>query len=110
MHLPAAWGPVGDTASRTEFKNAQPGAMCHSLSPALSRGGGRPRGSLPHLEVGHGDLVLRVTAVILNGLEELAQGAGADARLPLGAQHGVGLPTAWGRGWGSLRAGTPPWG
>lgn len=68
--------------------------MCHSLSPALPGEGDCPPTPLPYLEVGHGDLVLHVTAGVLDGLEELAQGAGADAGLTIGAQHGVGLPAA----------------
>lgn len=38
--------------------------------------------------------MLCITAALLDGMEEVTQGAGTDARLTAGAKHGVGLPTA----------------
>lgn len=50
--------------------------------------------------------MLCITAAVLDGMEEVTQGAGTDARLAVGAEHSVGLPAAWGRGDGSSGAGT----
>lgn len=50
--------------------------------------------------------MLCITAALLDGMEEVTQGAGTDARLAVGAEHSVGLPAAWGRGDGSSGAGT----
>lgn len=66
----------------TQHRDTQLGTLCCSGA------------SLSHLKVGQGDFVLHITAAVLDGLEELSQGAGTDAQLTISAQHGVGLPTA----------------
>lgn len=66
-------------------KRASP--ILRASSPSL--GAGRA-----HLQVGHGHLIFRVIAGLLNGMEEVIEGPHVDAGLVVCAQHGVGFSTA----------------
>lgn len=48
---------------------------------------------MAHLEIRHGDAVLHVVAGLLDGVEEVIEGANVYAWFRVCSQHGVGLPT-----------------
>lgn len=58
------------------------------------------RGS--NLQVGHGHAVQHVVAGLLDGTEQVVEGADVDARLLVRSQHGVGLPTTCRQGEAAL--------
>lgn len=63
-----------------------------------------------HLQVGHGHFIFHVVAGLLNGTEEVVEGANVDAGLTISAQHGVGFPTAWAGQGGAGRGDLVGWG
>lgn len=67
-----------------------PSSVPWGLHPGRAPGGA-------HLQVGHGHLILHVIAGLLNGSEEVIEGPNVDTGLVVCAQHGIGLPAAWGR-------------